>query len=278
MELRHAKDQFELEMVSFEQVNTKQISQENRIAQLKLKQMNEMHTEKEATLVKHETAKEEWLRAMHDKELRNLAKAQKNSLEKLILSQQSIMEAKKEATNSALSVIEPKLDLITSMATEEETNTEAEMLMEVADSITSASSADEVRIMTGKASIHEALQVLVMRHNAEMFALEADIQQDIMVCQENFEALKVKMHKDQKEECIALLRSQEKEISELKQVQDKEIQMEESMHDSEMKMLVERRILNSVLETVADGNFILIQESLILPQMVLWCVLIMLPS
>jgi PAS domain-containing protein len=47
--------------------------------------------------------------------------------------------------------------------------------------------------------------------------------------------------------------SQEIEIREIKTVQEKEIVMEEAMHDTEMKALLERKILNSILNTFDDG-------------------------
>ena len=236
-------------MRSFEQINSKQIAQENLIAQLRLKQMNEMHSEKEAALIKHENAKEEWFKAAHEKELSELARSQKEMLERLIAGQQAIMQSKK-STAANITVV-PQLELVNSVI---KSTSEAELLREISDTMPSS---NEIKELNGKASIQETLKALFLRHASEMFALEKEIQKDIALCQANFENEKMGQQIQHREESAALLVSQQKEISELRLVQEKEIHMEESMHDSEMKMLVERRILNSVLETVADGSFCL---------------------
>ncbi|KAJ1536386.1 hypothetical protein HK096_011083 [Nowakowskiella sp. JEL0078] len=47
--------------------------------------------------------------------------------------------------------------------------------------------------------------------------------------------------------------TQSREINEMIIAQEREIQMEAAVHDTEMKMLLERRLLNSVLNTVVDA-------------------------
>jgi PAS domain S-box-containing protein len=98
-----------------------------------------------------------------------------------------------------------------------------------------------------------SLRALIQRHKDELSMIENQCKQEINDCQLSFEAKLQEMEEQQEKEIQMLVEDQERQLVELKHVQDKEIQMEESMHDSEMKMLVERRILNSVLETVADG-------------------------
>ncbi|KAI9142529.1 adenylate and guanylate cyclase catalytic domain-containing protein [Paraphysoderma sedebokerense] len=51
----------------------------------------------------------------------------------------------------------------------------------------------------------------------------------------------------------SLKRQQECEIEELKNIQEREYQMESNLRLAERKMLVERRTLNSILDTVIDG-------------------------
>ena len=59
-------------MVSFEEVSNKAISQEISIDGLKLRHMNELHLEKENVVSKHEQEKEDFLKAQHKRELKNL--------------------------------------------------------------------------------------------------------------------------------------------------------------------------------------------------------------
>jgi PAS domain S-box-containing protein len=98
-----------------------------------------------------------------------------------------------------------------------------------------------------------SLKALIQRHKEELEAIESQCKQEINDCQLQFEAKIQEQQEQQETEVQTCVEEQERQLMELKAIQDKEIQMEESMHDSEMKMLVERRILNSVLQTVADG-------------------------
>lgn len=83
MELRHVKERFELEMMYFEEIENNKIIHENRNCDLLLRQMNEMHTEKEFVLGKKEAAKEAQLIAKYAKELKHLQYEQKVALRQL---------------------------------------------------------------------------------------------------------------------------------------------------------------------------------------------------
>jgi hypothetical protein len=83
MELRHSKERFELEMVSFEEVSNKGIVHANTIDSLRLRQMNELHAEKENVISKHEQEKEELLKAQQKRELKRLQQEHRIALKQL---------------------------------------------------------------------------------------------------------------------------------------------------------------------------------------------------
>jgi hypothetical protein len=83
LELRQAKEKFEFELYSFEEVGSKKILFDNRVADLKIAQMNELHSEKERELAKHEAEKEAQLKAAHARELKVMAQEQRLALKKL---------------------------------------------------------------------------------------------------------------------------------------------------------------------------------------------------
>jgi hypothetical protein len=87
MELRHSKERFELEMGSFEEISNKMIAQEFSTNAAKLRQLTEMHIEKENVLSKHEQEKEELLKSQHRKQLRALQQEQKITLRQMKIKQ-----------------------------------------------------------------------------------------------------------------------------------------------------------------------------------------------
>lgn len=99
----------------------------------------------------------------------------------------------------------------------------------------------------------DGLSKLRLRHEEELSHLHAQIKEELNTCQLQFEAQLAEMVEQHDSAMSNLVSGQERDVQELRRIQEKDIMMEESMHDSEMKMLIERRILNSVLETVADG-------------------------
>jgi hypothetical protein len=55
MELRHAKERFEVEMLGFEEHGSMKLKHDARISELEVRQVNERHTEKEFLRNTHET-------------------------------------------------------------------------------------------------------------------------------------------------------------------------------------------------------------------------------
>jgi hypothetical protein len=117
--------------------------------------------------------------------------------------------------------------------------------------------------VAGKANINseeETLPKLRLRHEEELAKLNSTIRNELNDCRLQFDAKMTEMSEEHIAAISTLVSNQERDVEELRRIQANDIMMEESMHDSEMKMLVERRILNSVLETVADGIILLTKE------------------
>lgn len=94
---------------------------------------------------------------------------------------------------------------------------------------------------------------LIKKHEQETGELEKEQLKEMTDLENAQEAVISELIAKQSLEIQKLLDQQKTEITELKSVHQKEIFIEEAMHDTEMKALLERKILNSILETVDDG-------------------------
>lgn len=266
MELRHSKERFELEMVAFEEIGSKRILHENQLADLRLRHQNEMHNEKEAVLSKKEAAKESLLARKHAQELKQLAQTQRIEMRQLRLRQDEKVgiasSSGSRATSKPQSKIGSKLHSRAgsneSLASAVGDGTRKQSLNALAlieaedDQDGNEGDSAEIQEQSSK-STSQSLVVLKKKHREELKALEDAIKKDINDCNLSFDVKLGDMEEAQNDARINLIEAQERELEEVKASQEKEILIEEMMHDSEMKMLIERRILNSVLQTVADG-------------------------
>ena len=94
---------------------------------------------------------------------------------------------------------------------------------------------------------------LMTRQRKEANTLAAEIKKETNDCKVAFGAKLDELLEGQKRDMESLITEQERLLKEMKEVQEKEILFEETMTANEMKMLIERRLLNSVLQTVSDG-------------------------
>lgn len=69
VEAQHAKERFELEMVAYEEIESKKVHNQNLQDVMKLRHMNELHAEKEKVLTKKEETKEIIIRGDQSKEI-----------------------------------------------------------------------------------------------------------------------------------------------------------------------------------------------------------------
>jgi PAS domain S-box-containing protein len=102
-------------------------------------------------------------------------------------------------------------------------------------------------------NLGKSLSALIARHALEYESLETEQAQELNACTVSFEAKLEELAETHNYAVQMMITDQERELKAMREIQEKEIQFEETMHDNEMKMLIERRILNSVLYTVSDG-------------------------
>ncbi|KAJ3273908.1 hypothetical protein HDV01_003739 [Terramyces sp. JEL0728] len=266
LELRHSKEKFELEIVSFEEVGNRRIVHETQMAELRLKHMNEMHTEKENVVAKKEASKEAYLLALHQKELRELAHEQKIAIRQLRIKQDEKIHSKRGFSSKGASTYGSKggSKVGSNAHSRSASITSNNSGIEMEGKKSFQLGADKLKedmdendefdnAVLDKTRMSQSLLSLAAKHKDEMAALEELMKQETNDCTLAFEAKMTEMEEAHEAAIVRLLEDQERDINNLRAVQEKEIKMEESMHDSEMKMLVERRVLNSVLESVADG-------------------------
>ncbi|KAJ3044998.1 Guanylate cyclase 2G [Rhizophlyctis rosea] len=99
----------------------------------------------------------------------------------------------------------------------------------------------------------ESLRAFQYKHRAEKNALLANFTEEIQETDESVQQKKQNLELEQEAEMAGVVRQHQADLNATLATQEKEVAMEASIHDAEMKMLLEKRILNSVLNTVVDG-------------------------
>ena len=101
--------------------------------------------------------------------------------------------------------------------------------------------------------LEENLQAIAKRHK-EVKSLLISRQNEELQVKEQTTSVHLRDHiADQETEMTNLFRKQEAEIKKLIELHEREINMRKNIHDAECKALLERRLLNSVLDSVVDG-------------------------
>jgi PAS domain S-box-containing protein len=275
LEAQHAKDKFELEMLAYEEIQNKQITNQNLKDSTKLRHMSELHAEKEAVLAKNETEKEDRIRSEQTQDLNKLKAEQKREMrilkqrldEKLnqgmfssrVASQggsivgskhgsvlgsriPSLAASKKSSAHSSTHNFEnaAKINIHSGLKT---------LLAEE----TEEDNGDEEEILEGNNKIPRSILLLMSKQKKEYHALDSELKKQLNDCRVAFDAKMDELNESQRYALETVVTEQERLLKEMKEVQEKEIIFEETMTANEMKMLIERRILNSVLQTVGDG-------------------------
>ena len=83
LEAQHAKERFEMEMVSFEELESKKIHNHGIKASTKLKHMSELHTEKEVVMARKEAEKEQKIIEEQSREISRLLNQQRKDMQYL---------------------------------------------------------------------------------------------------------------------------------------------------------------------------------------------------
>lgn len=98
-----------------------------------------------------------------------------------------------------------------------------------------------------------ALKSLQKKHAEALSALILSLKEEMEDCQLSTQARLRELDDSHDLQLQSLRSDHEIELANIISIQEKEIAMEASVHEAELKMLIERRILNSVLDTVVDG-------------------------
>ncbi|KAJ3369356.1 hypothetical protein HDU91_007277 [Kappamyces sp. JEL0680] len=282
MDLRHSKERFELEMVCFEEIESKKNLHVNqvRLALLTSRHANELQAEKEAVISKKESAKELILQKQHVQELKKLAMDQRIELKQLKMKHESmyatlanrsinhaLKNTSKQGSRTAShlgSALGSVLGSTMGSKSASRSNSHDSIhepdgarkmtISKLSDAIVERDDNEDNAIESvDMAKMNATLVALQKRHFDELAALQTSIRKEIADIQLAFDVKFSDLEEASTSARIKLLEDQERELRDMRESQEKEIKIEEMMHDSEMKMLIERRILNSVLETVADG-------------------------
>ena len=102
-------------------------------------------------------------------------------------------------------------------------------------------------------SQNESQLTISQLHAQQTANLESELAKELSDCQQYYIAKLDELNDVHSEALAQLYNDHETQLKSLQDMQEKEILFEEAMHDNEMKILIERRILSSVLETVTDG-------------------------
>ena len=290
LELQHQKELFELEMVSFEEISNKQISHDDIRDNLTLSHMSALNTVKEKELEKLEAKKKDIIMKQQDSEYKKLRMSQRLEMDHLNKRHGSLNQLNFKNTRRNSVAVVTNFSREASIDAEDNTmatsysavnvspNSNERLGIDVSESDihgtrTRESSAIGVDAETlnrsssfsgnqasndSQQSNHHDIQPisihnLLKTQKKDIAVLEAEQCQEIKDCQQFYEA-KLDDLADQHASSMASLHQQHLNRLEIMQeIQENEIIQEDTIHENENQMLKERRILNSVLETVTDG-------------------------
>ncbi|KAI8930120.1 adenylate and guanylate cyclase catalytic domain-containing protein [Entophlyctis helioformis] len=287
VELRHAKERFDLEVESFEEMSNLDIANMIRLAEFTDQQLTELQTEKERLLAKHEADKLILLTQRHTQHMKRLQHEQRVVVRQLKLQHEQKITARKEQKLRGQEGAGPvhissntgskKLSRQGSNGSLEEAKSDSGSRVSSGSNrnnlaLNSAvafgrggtasqgtgsniNEGDEVASLSSESQRNhlDSIAVLRAKQLEERSNLKTLIHQETAECQRAKDAKMAELEEDQQLELAKLRTEHREEIKRMIVVQEKEIQMEQSVYDAEMLMLVERRILNSVLNTVVDG-------------------------
>ncbi|KAI8930117.1 adenylate and guanylate cyclase catalytic domain-containing protein [Entophlyctis helioformis] len=276
MEMRHAKESFELEVESFEEMSNLEINNVIRLAEFTDQQLTELQTEKERLLAKREADKLTLLTQKHAQEMKRLQHEQRIAVRQLKIQHEQKISARKQQKLRGQEGAGPVF--INSnmgskkMSRQGSSGSIDDALSDAGSRLSSASNRNNLALNSAAAgrNINEddevaslnsesqrnhldSIAMLCAKQREERSNLESLLRQEMAECQRANEAKMAELEEDHQLELDKLRTEHSEEVERIVEIQEKEIQMEQSVHDAEMRMLVERRILNSVLETVVDG-------------------------
>ncbi|KAJ3128432.1 hypothetical protein HK098_004509 [Nowakowskiella sp. JEL0407] len=102
-------------------------------------------------------------------------------------------------------------------------------------------------------ALQDSITKMQIRHKDDLNMLLKSQKEESEKLVQQWQTKKTELEAQQSAEMTRVKDSQAREIADMVAAQEREIQMEAVVHDAEMKMLLERRLLNAVLNTVVDA-------------------------
>ncbi|KAL5034531.1 hypothetical protein RTP6_002369 [Batrachochytrium dendrobatidis] len=288
IEHRHAKERFDLSIKCFDEVHSVKSLNTLTIDELAVSQSLELRAEKERLLAQHEDNKLKSMVATHQAETKRLKQTHRIAIRQMKIQQEQkvrLLKTYKSASqnggsapmSNAGSKRVSRSGSITSMDDAASDLDGSQMSYSLsprnlnqnlqsvimssnrsagANSLLSSRFDDDDGEYSGNFKVNNqigSIGAMVSKHTEAKNAVTSKLQQELYECERSVEARMAELAEQHQLELEKLHADHQEEIQFMIDVQDKEIAMEEAIHDTELRMLVERRILNSVLETVDDG-------------------------
>ncbi|KAJ3411483.1 hypothetical protein HDV05_002136 [Chytridiales sp. JEL 0842] len=266
-EMKQIKEKFEMELRGYQELSLLKTTHQEKVYELETQQSVEFNTEKERLVTIKDTLKVMQLESEHQGEMKRLMLAHKAAFRQVREAhKRKLGEAKKNRSrrSNSSSVGGSRLG----SAQGSRSGSSESMFSPDAENNPFGALSDKLRDIENNDAINvdsrEGLQERIEQLEASMQNLKIrhkEARQQLLLQQadeleqkEKYLAEKTReMESNHELEMIQLQKQQEMEIAELCATQEREIAMEQSIQDAECEALMERRQLNSVLDTVIDG-------------------------
>ncbi|KAI8907621.1 adenylate and guanylate cyclase catalytic domain-containing protein [Powellomyces hirtus] len=276
VELRHIKDEYELEVFEFEAEQANLAKDLSSVSQMRVIQTRDLNAEKERLLVLRELAKMKVLRLQHEEQMKRTAHNNRLRLRKMKAFQDKTLKAKAasagvasggtSSNSHAASTNQSTLQSVMQSGSQTPSKSRGMSRSGSSDSIATGNS-----FLSTETADTEDLDALDVDADTDVASLSASIAG--MVTSQRLArrelrkvnkaaADKLNLAADERRQQLmmqqgpeleSLVMAQQLELATLKAVQEKDIAMEESVHDAETNALIERKTLNFVLNSVDDG-------------------------
>ncbi|TPX48814.1 guanylate cyclase [Synchytrium endobioticum] len=268
LEMKHAKERFDCEFLGFEEIATQKMNHGQEVEDTECQHLVELHRAKDKLRSYCETAKLMQIESAHKAEMRRIVMQHKAIIKQVKEAQRARMQDGFGSTvgrSRGASLGHSRTGSDSSMASRAESafsgasnfsgnNNEASLNSAVKSlgvDTESEESLDDVH--KAVARMEENLGHLKLRLKESLIELTTQQRASLDATERNVAERLRELEENQDLEMKTIRSAQEIEITELKATQEKEVKMEEVIRDSEYKMLLERKLLNAVLDTCIDG-------------------------
>ncbi|KAI9206592.1 adenylate and guanylate cyclase catalytic domain-containing protein [Polychytrium aggregatum] len=270
MELKHTKENFDLEFQSYEDIHNLKAMHVKGVCELTAAQAADLHAEKERLISQREQTKLTILEARHVVDMKKLALGHRDQLRQLRVQQEhrqvhyssnpgpvSRAEQGQHAHQSRMTIstlddddIHSKSDTVSNRGRRSPYGADSSTIDDQSDYYDGDDNETQDRLQS---SAVDVIRKLSSKHKDAIAALKEMYRTELSKLEVQIGSRKRELEENQACELRELCEAHARDLEALRTVQAKEVQMEASVHEAEAKMLVERRVLNSVLSTVVDG-------------------------